>query len=312
MSRGINSQRFDDLLNNSSDPVKAALRGKILYILHTQGEILPSAESALGKLWDLLNSGQASLDDCEDLIKLDPILTTRIFRIANSAAYAADATNIADALFHLGFIRLREITFTSGVFSKLASLKLSSRWDVFWLRNIFIARMVQRLFASVGKPDGTEYLAGLLHDTGWLFLIKYFPELVDQIVNFPGSLAEAELNLLPFSHADISGALAARSGMPLRTVYAIFHHAQAPSKSYRDTTDLDNSARFLGAIIHLCERIAATQQMDLFNKPEDSLISIEESSEMAFILPLGSVLNLSRIVEEEMAQARELYEVYLD
>ncbi len=86
------ANRFEDLLPNSPDPAKAQIKTKIVALLNSQGEIVPAAKSPLGRVWRLVNSQNSSLDECEEVIQLDPALTSRIFRVANSAAYNAKAS----------------------------------------------------------------------------------------------------------------------------------------------------------------------------------------------------------------------------
>src|SRR5271170_7228886 len=95
------ANRFEDLLPNSTDPAKSLLRTKLVALLNAQGEILPAAKSPLGKLWRLVNSNNSSIDECEEIIQLDAALTARIFRVANSAAYHANATNVSEAIRYI-------------------------------------------------------------------------------------------------------------------------------------------------------------------------------------------------------------------
>ncbi len=88
MTRMRASNRFEDLLPNASDPAKELIRTKLVALLNSQAEIVPAAKSPLGRLWRLVNSPNSSLDDCEEVINLDAALTSRIFRVSNSAANA--------------------------------------------------------------------------------------------------------------------------------------------------------------------------------------------------------------------------------
>ena len=139
------AHRFEDLLPNSTDPAKGRLRAKLVNLLNSQGEIIPPASSPLGKLWKLVNSQNSSIDECEEVIKLDAALTSRIFRVANSAAYNARATDISEGLRFIGFKTLREMVFNATVLTQFSALKVPPGWDVFWLRNIFIARLSDRI-----------------------------------------------------------------------------------------------------------------------------------------------------------------------
>src|SRR5271154_238834 len=94
--------RFEDLLPHSGDPGKEQIRDKLIEVLNSQGEILPSANSPRGKLWHLVNSPESTVQDCEEVIQLDSALASRIFRVANSSAYGVGADNISGAILRLG------------------------------------------------------------------------------------------------------------------------------------------------------------------------------------------------------------------
>ena len=222
------AHRFEDLLPNATDPNKSRLRSKLVTLLNAEGEVLPAADKPLGKLWRLVNSPSSSIDDCEQIIRLDPALTSRIFRVANSAAYGARATDIAEAIRFIGFKVVREMVFNAGVLSQFSSLVVPEEWEIYWLRNIFTARLAERIAGSFFATDGSEYLAGLIHDIGWLFLATHFPEEFGRIMASEGSTCDAEKEILPFSHANIAAAIAARSALPLKAIDAIaYHHKQA-------------------------------------------------------------------------------------
>ena len=136
-------------------------------ILKSQEDILPPAQSSLGRLYQLFQSPESSVEDCVEIIKLDPAMTARIFRLANSVAYRGKATTISEAMIHLGFAQVRQIAFSAGFFKKFAELKLPPGMEQFWLRNIFVARLTERICAQFQLFGGMEYLSGLLHDTGW-------------------------------------------------------------------------------------------------------------------------------------------------
>ena len=186
------ANRFEDLLPNSTDPAKGRLRAKLVNLLNSQGELIPAASTPLGKLWRLVNSPNSSMDECEEVIKLDAALTARIFRVANSAAYNARATDIAEAVRYLGFKSLREMVFNATTLTQFSGLTVPADWEVFWLRNIFIARLSDRIAATFFSTDGSEYLAGLIHDVGWLFLATHFGDEFNRIVSSETPIAEAE------------------------------------------------------------------------------------------------------------------------
>jgi HD-like signal output (HDOD) protein len=304
------AHRFEDLLPNSTDPAKGRLRAKLVNLLNTQGEIIPAASTPLGKLWDLVNSASSSIDECEDVIKLDAALTARMFRVANSAAYNAKATDIAEALRFLGFKTVREMVFNATVLSQFSALAVPRDWDVFWLRNIFIARLSDRIAGTYFQTDGSEYLAGLIHDIGWLFLATHFPDEFALIITSDKPIAEAEKEVLPFSHANIAAAIAARSAMPLKAVDGIAYHHKQMLMTQSTLIAPNQNPLFLGIILGVCDRLADGCQLDLFGKEPPSAEELAESPEIVWLKNYGKPLDLEEMAAEELVKSEEVYSAF--
>ena len=304
------ANRFEDLLPNSTDPAKALIRTKIVALLNAQGEIIPPASSPLGRVWRLVNSNNSSLDDCEEVIKLDAALTSRIFRVSNSAAYNAKASSISDAIRFIGFKRVRELVFNAGVFSQFKGIKVPEGWDVFWLRNIFTARLAENIASRYFSTDGCEYLSGLIHDVGWLLLATHFPNEFTKVITSESSIAEAEKEVLPFSHANVAAAIAARSAMPLRAIDAIaYHHKQMLMTSSTLITPSQNPL-FLGIILCVCDKIADASQLDLFGKSTLTLDQVRDSAEVNWLNNYQKKLDFEEMAAEELVKSQEIYTVF--
>ena len=304
------AHRFEDLLPNSTDPNKSRLRGKLVTLLNAEGEVLPAADKPLGKLWRLVNSPSSSIDDCEEIIRLDPALTSRIFRVANSAAYGARATDIAEAIRFIGFKVVREMVFNAGVLSQFSSLVVPQEWEIYWLRNIFTARLADRIGSSFFSTDGSEYLAGLIHDIGWLFLATHFPEEFAQIMASEKPTCDAEKDILPFGHANIAAAVAARSALPLKAIDAIaYHHKQALTTTSTLVAPNQNPL-FLAIILNVCDKIADGCQLDLFGKEPVTLEDVRETPEVVWLKNYGKKNDLEAMASEELVKAQEIYTVF--
>jgi len=304
------ANRYEDLLPNSTDPEKSRIRSKLVSLLNSQGEIVPAAKSPLGKLWGLVNSNDSSLDECEEVIQLDPALTSRIFRVANSAAYAANATNISDAIRYIGFKRVRELVFNAGVFSQFSSVRIPPGWEAFWLRNIFVARLTERIAALYFQTDGSEYLAGLIHDIGWLLLVTYFPDEFARIVASEKSIGEAEKEILPFSHANIAAAIAARSTLPLRAIDAVANHHKQILMTTPALVAPNQNPLFLAIILSVCDKIADASQLDLFGKSITRIAEVQNSAEVICLNNQGVTLDIEAMAAEEMLKSQEIYNVF--
>ena len=121
---------FESLLPaHSATAGQAEFRARLIQILNSQGEILPAAESPLGRLWQLVHSENSTIEECVDVIALDPALTSRVFRLANSVAYEGHVKTLKEALFFLGLSEIRQVAFNAGVFAQFSKIKLPAGWN---------------------------------------------------------------------------------------------------------------------------------------------------------------------------------------
>ena len=300
---------FEDLLPRPDDPAKAAIRDKLVGVLCSEGEILPSANSPRGKLWHLVNSPGASIDECEEVILLDSALASRIFRVANSGAYGVKAENISAAILRLGLKFVREQVFNAGIFKQYSGWTLPPEWDLYWLRSIFVARMCERIASKFGSTNGSEYLAGLIHDIGWLFLATYVPNEFTNLFICGKPVREAEKELLPFGHAEIGSAIAVRSSLPPRAIDAILHHHESGLADLGGISPA-TSPRFLGMILSICDGIADCCHMDMFEPSALTLEEIQESPEVRWLNKFGDVQDLRSLAEEELTRSKEIFEIF--
>ena len=303
--------RFEDLLPTSDEPRKTAIRLELINILNSQDEIIPSANSPRGKLWHLVNSPKSTLSDCAEVIQTDAALAARIFRVANSAAFGVGAENINQAIQHMGLKFVREQVFTAGVFKQYASWEMPPEWDEFWLRNIFVARLCERIANVCGPTNGTEYIAGLIHDIGWLFLATSFPKEFSAINGTRDkAIEEAENEVLPFGHATISAAIGARSLMPSRSVSAILNHHHPLTPTLPPNAKPGVEVETLGFILKIADDIADACGISMFGTPGWDLDYIQSGPEMTWLGAQGKSIGLEPIAVEELAKSKEIFSVY--
>ena len=269
---------FENLLPRTDDPGKAAIRARLVEVLDSKGEILPSANSPRGKLWHLVNTPDSSLGECAEIIQLDSALASRILRVANSGAYGGSSENVTDAVLRLGLKFVREQVFNAGVFKQYSAWALPPEWDLFWLRNIFVARLCDRISGLHGPTTGSEYLAGLIHDMGWLFLATYFPDQYAQIFGSGRIASEVEREVMPFTHAEISAAIAVRSMLPPRAVEAVeMHH---------HPFDMEEENP-VAIVLATCDQVADLCNMNMFGPSAITVETLDNS-------PRGTVAGTAR------------------
>jgi HD-like signal output (HDOD) protein len=306
----VTPPRFEELLPHCADPQKEAMRTTLILILESRAEILPAADSPRGRLWTLVNSPEASAADCAEIIQLDSALAARVLRVANSGAYGGSSGDITDAVVRLGLRFIREQVYNDGVFKQFSGWELPPEWDAFWLRNIFVARLCERLCAAYGSTNGTEYLAGLLHDMGWLFLAAYFPHEFTQLFTCGVSVAEAEKALLPCGHAQVSAAIAARSLLPERAVNAIAMHHFPIIIDGKKPGSPEGNPYFLSVVLQLSDRIADACKMEVLGQTGETFDTLRDGPAVQWLNRLRGVPDLMRIADEELTKSKQIFDSF--
>jgi len=179
----------------------------------------------------------ANANDLAAVIEQDPSLAAQVIRYANSPYYnyRGDVDSVHDAIARvLGFDMVMDVALGIAVgraFRNPRSGPLGL--DSFWRHAIYTAALVQRLgslLPAAQRPrPGMAYLAGLLHNFGFLLLGHLFPDdfaLINKAMeDRPQTpVAELEADLLGVSHQEIGAWLMEAWHMPDEVVIAMREH----------------------------------------------------------------------------------------
>lgn len=122
------------------------------------------------------NNIEVSSDELQALIAVDPALTSKILKIANSAFYARAnrISSLSQAITLLGFKTIKSLTLlvsTAGLFPKQRrNVKIQKE---LWMRSVLTA-LVSKLLAEMISKRGLRdeaFMAGLLKNIGQLILL---------------------------------------------------------------------------------------------------------------------------------------------
>jgi putative nucleotidyltransferase with HDIG domain len=134
------------------------------------------------RLSALLSEEKTHIQEFEEVIKLDPVLVTRILRVANSAFFGLreKVSSISRALVFLGTKNLRNMVATEAIKD---ILNCKSDGDAFsrknlWLHCAAVSILAQMISERVfGRRGEDAYLCGILHDIGLIIEDQTAPEL---------------------------------------------------------------------------------------------------------------------------------------
>ncbi len=127
-----------------------------------------------------------SFKELEDLIKMDPGLTAKILKVANSALYARqrEIKTLQMAITLLGFKNIKSLIILMTASNLFAKQKHSAFYKEFWKHSVltaFIAKEVaHKEMRTVSKDE--SFLAGLLHDIGKVALFHVQTEEYEKLL----------------------------------------------------------------------------------------------------------------------------------
>jgi putative nucleotidyltransferase with HDIG domain len=162
-------------------------------------------------------------------------MTTKILQLVNSAFFALPRriSDPSQAVSLLGLDTVKSLVLTVEVFSKFDQNKLVT-FDIegLWNHSIATGQLVKNIvkIEAAGKQLLDDaYMAGLLHDIGKLVLADNYPdqykEIQDSMKHDRLTPADAEIQILGASHAEVGAYLLGLWGLPDPIVEAVaFHH----------------------------------------------------------------------------------------
>lgn len=186
-----------------------------------------------------LQDDSASLPSVAAQVSLDPVLTSRVLQMANSAHYASDRplSSVRDAIAVMGLRALEGVLLlhgSVGAFSKVSSVDLPA----FWRRAVVTGTCARQWARRWGALEDEAQSAGLLQGMGHIILCHCLPEQArhgfgamprQMALCSSHEMAEREFQVFGVSHPEVSAWWAAEIGLPDRAVEAIEHSLQPPN-----------------------------------------------------------------------------------
>lgn len=142
-------------------------------------ESMPSNPTvAMRVLW-VADDPRASASELANILELDPALTARVLRTANSAYYSMGSrvTNVPRAVVTVGFATVQAL-------AAAAVTGLDSGADLpenFWEHSAQVAHATGLVARHFGVASNDAFAAGLLHDLGEGIMCRLAPEVWHEI-----------------------------------------------------------------------------------------------------------------------------------
>lgn len=159
---------------NTESPEMLELLLPFLEMLEKKDLHLPPLSEVLRKVLAFTTDPKATMKQLTALIEQDPVLTAKIFKLTNSAAFAThrEIESLSQAIAWLGLNSVAGLTFAlavqDGVFNDRG---YEREVRALWAHAIATAFYAKTLAGMIGKNEDTAFLCGLLHSIGKLFVV---------------------------------------------------------------------------------------------------------------------------------------------
>ena len=214
---------------------------------------IPSLKSIQGALRELLAAEQRFAGQISEVIRRDPGLTSRLLRLVNSVHYGLghSVTSLEEAVFYVGVRQVRDLATMTPVIEDFKRITGSQKgvgeahWRNLWKHSIAVAMVTKDLMmATPDSGEDLDYVAGLVHDVGWIVFATAFPEhhvgILEQLKTSSLPVRLIELDCLGCDHSHI-GALYLKAQQLGTTLEYTTRYHHTPSGDSRD-------ARLAGAV----------------------------------------------------------------
>jgi len=214
------------VVDNKSREIK-----KIIEI--TNYSDISSIKQTVTQIIETINNPASSARDLKNIIEIDPPLSAKLLKLANSALYGYPKTigEIQEAIVCIGFDAVRELALSQKVcelFKKGDYFDGYSRSSL-WKHSVAVAYCSKLIYRREFRERGENiYIAGLLHDIGIIILDQFkhkkFREILKKSRREKNNLVNVETEVLGFNHTDIGLDLGESWGFPEEIDTAIKTH----------------------------------------------------------------------------------------
>lgn len=223
------------------------LSDSLLRILKTCTN-LPSPPAIASQIIELSSCDSAGLSDVADIVSVDPALSAKLLRMANSPLYTQHRKieNLRQAITLFGLDGTLNIALSFSLANSNKESKSSGlNYSHFWKRSLASAILCQNIAHQLGETSkDSAFLAGLLQDIGMLALDKALPDLYSSLHNNQfkhEEIYELEINTFEADHSAVGAWLLDEWNLPSQIIEPICNSHNYDYQSELSSTNLTKS-----------------------------------------------------------------------
>lgn len=206
------------------------------------------------RLQELIECDSSSVDDISEVVMLDPTLTAKILKIANSPLYSfpSQISTVSRAVSVIGMTELFNLALATSAVSSVSENVEGIDIDFFWQVGVHCG-LIGRELAAACKVRKKEklFVAGLLHNIGELVALENNAELTQQALDVSSDDVPWE------KQQELFGFTWAECGAELLKMWSLPDELWKPVEGQHSLKSTDNKDQDLfTAIIHIASRAA--------------------------------------------------------
>ncbi len=192
---------------------------------------MPSLSTTVGKVMEICSRMDASPNELNRVISLDPVLTGQVLKLINSAYYSLmnRVTSLTRAITMLGMNTVKNMALSTAIIRTVSGAKKSQALPTkkFWAHSIATGVCAKLLAKANGVPimECEEYfVAGLLHDLGKIPFGDEYIEALHLARDEQRLLLDVEKGLIGIDHQEVGRLIAQKWTLNDVMINAICYH----------------------------------------------------------------------------------------
>jgi HD-like signal output (HDOD) protein len=176
---------------------------------------MPSLSTTVGKVMEICSRTDASPNELNKVISLDPVLTGQVLKLINSAYYSlvTKITSLTRAITMLGMNTVKNMALSTAIIRTVAGAKKSKALPTtrFWAHTIG-AGVSAKLLGGIKELPVMEreelFVAGLLHDLGKIPFGDEYIDVLNIARKQQAPLIEVEREIMGIDHQEVGRMIA--------------------------------------------------------------------------------------------------------
>jgi len=213
---------------------------------------LPQLPATTLSALELAGRPSAEVAALVELISADPLLSSELLRLANSALYSASTPveSLHQAVMRVGLRALRGLIFSASLRGALLGDRVLREYaEEVWRQALSVARVARAIARPLGRDPEQAYVLGLLHDLGKVALLALLREEGKQGSDLTTALVGQVFHTL---HEKAGAAMARAWKLPAAVAsVAGRHHDLGADHSHRQEAALAQLAHQLDLLASL-------------------------------------------------------------